>query len=677
MLFLADRLGPGQATCIVIASVLVYGAVTLALLRRRPGKLWIPALFILVLATAFYWNVYDFAAARTWFPKLVLAILAAADLFVFKLTSSIGNLTDFFYLRDGVAASGVENPQVHLIFLQGLYICAIWTTSILIIHFVAGRLLSRFWLLFNSGRRDSRTHVFFGTGRLGTAVAKSLPAGERAVFVDIPAKETLPGRLSILGMFKGVRAGTLASDNLRKELPDAILLKARNNVGSCRDGSFFEDLGLKRLASLAGSEKNCLYLLSEDAEENLSALRKMQHVKAQVYYLAKREGVALRTDLSSPPNLHIVDTSYLATRALKGDESLYPVNLIKVAKDDDGEPAGYVCSTFNAMICGFGEGGRGALAFLYEFGTFVGRDGKASPFHCDVVDAHMHRLLSGYMASHPALDTERVSFISAGTESEEFRTMIREKISSLNYIFISLGDDGRNVDLAVGTLEAAYKCRRDLSDILILVKLDHPEGYRDLIAFFNDSYGGRETIRTVGDVDRTWTWDNISEEGYMRYARRFQASYSASTGDGISWERREESVRNKPGTQLAHRMELRRKTEQDFANYYHVKVKAALCPSYFWERPETANDIPVKYEGKHYTGTDAKAASVLEYMAVQEHLRWTASHEMAGYQYGAERREDLMTHPDMVPYESLDEATRHFDWIVVRTSLNILSGMKK
>ncbi len=673
----ANHLGPGQATCIVIAFVLVYGAVTLALLRKRPGKLWIPALSIFVLATAFYLNVYDFAAAKNWFPKLVLAIMAAADLFVFKLTSSIGNLTDFFYLRDGVAASGVENPQVHLIILEGLYICAIWTTSILVIHFVAGRLISRFWLLFNSRNRDSRTHVFFGTGRLGIAVARSLPADERAVFIDIPAKETLPGRLSILGMFKGVRPGTMTSDYLRKELPDAVLLKARNNVGNCRDGSFFEDLGLKRLASLAASEKNCIYLLSEDAAENLSALRKMQHVKSQVYYLAKREGVALRTDLASSPNLHIVDSSFLATRALKCDESLYPVNLVKVAKDEDGEPAGYVCSPFNAIICGFGEGGRGALAFLYEFGTFVGRDGKASPFHCDVVDERMHRLLSGYKASHPALDMSRVDFISASTESEEFRAIMRERIASLNYVFISIGDDGHNVDLAVGTLEAAYRCGRDLSGILIVVKLDHPEGYRDLLAFFNYSYGGRETIRVVGDVDRTWTWDNISEEGYMRYARRFQASYSASTGDGVTWESREESIRGKPGTQLAHRMELRRKTEQDFANYYHVKVKAALCPRYFWERQETAYDIPVKYEGKHYTGTDTKAASVLEYMAIQEHLRWIASHEMAGYQYGEERREDLMTHPDMVPYESLDEATRHFDWIVVRTSLNLLSGMKK
>jgi len=36
-----------------------------------------------------------------------------------------------------------------------------------------------------------------------------------------------------------------------------------------------------------------------------------------------------------------------------------------------------------------------------------------------------------------------------------------------------------------------------------------------------------------------------------------------------------------------------------------------------------------------------------------------------------------MTHPDMRPYALLDEETRHHDWIVVKTTLNILSdGMQ-
>jgi hypothetical protein len=402
----------------------------------------------------------------------------------------------------------------------------------------------------------------------------------------------------------------------------------------------------------------------------------MLPVNAQVYYHAKRVGAALKMDQASDSNIHIIDSSFLATNALKSDESLYPVRLVEIGRDAAGEPAGYVSSPFQAMVCGFGESGQGALAFLYEFGTFVGKDGQASPFHCDVVDADMDRLAAGYKAARPALDDRRVSFVQCDTGSEEFRGLLGQRIGSLNYAYISLGDDSRSINLAIEVLEKAFKCRTDLDNLLIVVKMDKPDDYHDMVAFFNESYGGRNIIRTIGEVESTWTWDNISKEAYIRYARRFLASYSASVGDGISWDMRERQIRLKPGSELAHRMELRRKNEQDFANYFHVKVKAALCPERLWKTPETAYDIPIRYEGKHFTGNDPVTKSILEHLAMLEHLRWKASHEMAGYAFGEEKREDLMTHPDMRPYESLDEVTKHYDWIVVRTTLNILAAQK-
>jgi hypothetical protein len=674
-MYFLEQLSAGAVSCLVIAAVLLYGTLTLVMLRRRPDRLWIPALFILVLATLLYWQVYDYASAKAWFPKLILSICSAADLFFFKVIYTFGNMTPFFNLLDGVATEGTGNPQVHLILLQGLYICAIWTTSILLVHFLAGRLVSRIWLLTHAPKASAaRTHVFLGVGRKAVALARSLPSGERVIFVEEPSGEALPGRVSILNFFRGVKSGSSDIEHLKREMPHAVLLKARKSITKCTEGPFFEELGLKRLEAWGGSEKNCFYLLSDKAEENLAALHGILPVKAQVYYHAKRIGAALKTDQASDANIHIIDSSFLATNALKGDESLYPVKLVEIGRDADGEPAGYVSSPFQAMVCGFGESGQGALAFLYEFGTFVDKDGQASPFHCDVVDADMDRLAAGYKAARPALDDRRLCFIQCDTESESFRELLGQRIGSLNYVFISLGEDSRSINLAIETLEKAFKCRPSLDNLLIVVKMDKPDEYRDMTAFFNDSYGGREIIRTIGDVDKTWTWDNVSKEGYLRYARRFQASYSASVGDGVSWDMRERKIWLKPGSELAHRMELRRKTEQDFANYFHVKVKAALCPARLWQTPYAAYDIPIRFEGKHYTGNDAKTERILEKLAILEHLRWTASHEISGYSYGKEKREDLMTHPDMRPYATLDEETRHYDWIVVRTTLNILAG---
>ena len=669
-----ENLGVGPTTWIVIAFVAAYCAATFVMLRKNPKFLWIPTLVILILATLFYYQVYDYAVAKSWFPKLVMALMSAIDLFLFRMASGLGNLSGFFYLKGGVALEGVGNPQIHLIILQGLYLCAVWTTCILIVHFLAGRLVSKAWLLFHSGRaRRGRTHVFFGTNPQAVALAKSIPAGERILFVDGPSHSPFPEKVSILTLFQGVRNTSSTREKLRTEVPGSVFLKARQNTGKNAGESLFEELGLKRLARWAENADNCFYLLSDDQEENLADLRKMQPAKAQIYYRADREGAALKTVLASPDNIHIVDSSFLATKALRADASLYPVRLVDIAKDADGEPMGYVESPFHALVCGFGESGQGALSFLYEFGSFVGKDGKASPFQCIVLDKDMDRLAAGFKAARPALDGKRVQFLPCDTASARFQEILKEQIGRLNYVFISVGDDARNADLAVETLKYAFKYRSSLDGFLIVVKLDRPAEYRDMIRFFNDSYGGKDCLRTIGDIDRTWTWDNISGEGYLRYAQCFQAAYATTADEPVSWEQRNARIRQKSGSELSHRLEIRRKTEQDFANFFHVRVKAALCPERLWKE-RMADDIPVQYEGKHYVGQDTRAASVMDYLARLEHLRWNASHEMAGYVYAEEKREDLMTHPDMRPYASLDERTRHFDWIVVKTTLNLLES---
>ncbi|MBO6062654.1 MAG: hypothetical protein J6P62_01630, partial [Bacteroidales bacterium] len=97
-----ERLTAGQATGIVLLFVLLYGIVSLRMLKRGPKLLWIPALVILVLSMWFYWYAYDYAAAKHWFPKLVLALISSLDLFLFRMASGFGNLVGFFNLKAGI-----------------------------------------------------------------------------------------------------------------------------------------------------------------------------------------------------------------------------------------------------------------------------------------------------------------------------------------------------------------------------------------------------------------------------------------------------------------------------------------------------------------------------------------------------------------------------------------------
>ena len=68
----------------------------------------------------------------------------------------------------------------------------------------------------------------------------------------------------------------------------------------------------------------------------------------------------------------------------------------------------------------------------------------------------------------------------------------------------------------------------------------------------------------------------------------------------------------------------------------------------------------------------------MEILAQIEHRRWMADKQLAGYNYGDNRDEDLMTHPDLIPWEMLSEVDREKDRDSVRqiAGLLALQGLK-
>lgn len=59
----------------------------------------------------------------------------------------------------------------------------------------------------------------------------------------------------------------------------------------------------------------------------------------------------------------------------------------------------------------------------------------------------------------------------------------------------------------------------------------------------------------------------------------------------------------------------------------------------------------------------------LESLAELEHLRWMAERRLSGWQHGPVRDELRRTHPDLVPWEKLPEASRRFDREIVSATL--------
>ena len=77
--------------------------------------------------------------------------------------------------------------------------------------------------------------------------------------------------------------------------------------------------------------------------------------------------------------------------------------------------------------------------------------------------------------------------------------------------------------------------------------------------------------------------------------------------------------------------------------------------------------LDINNKSTHCTGP---YGDILEHLAVGEHMRWEASHLMMGYKFSAAGTDDIKKQHDcMIPYLSLDEDTKHFDWLVVKNSI--------
>ena len=68
-----------------------------------------------------------------------------------------------------------------------------------------------------------------------------------------------------------------------------------------------------------------------------------------------------------------------------------------------------------------------------------------------------------------------------------------------------------------------------------------------------------------------------------------------------------------------------------------------------------------------------KNKEVLEQMAELEHRRWMASSVVAGFRFGENRDEFVKkTHPDIIPYDRLNEDTKNYDRNVIESLVNKL-----
>ncbi len=590
----------------------------------------------------------------------------------------------------------------------------------------------------------NRLYIFFGMDYNSRLLARDISRKDKkaiTVFVDFSETDGVDSNDSwtgILNIFTHRRSTFVMADEAQ-----ALVAIASRRLRTIEQPEDFEapqkledmlgQVGLSRIASLISSLREYpegaaleIFILSDNEDDNVRELMTLMrdttirslgetNIPHRISVHARRSGpnsviedVAVREGL----RVEIVDSSELAVNLLKENVIFHPAT--SIPKPWNYDPV-CVDDPLNALIVGFDEVGRDAFRFLYEFGTFIGQPGPdgipvtLKP-RITAVDARMTDIEGPFRASMPALDFEsgelRLLPIDAGRESFYSDVLSPDNCRKLNYIVIASDNSDANIGLAVTIFNRLRKYREDMTPLTICVRCvadaDRPK-MEQVADHFN--YGRPEAlypgpIFIFGYPSQIYTFDMLVNNRFMKMARQFNEKYRLVRG-GADWDQREKEARTLEHHAFCLDMPdidklraLHRKRGQDLANAYHVFTKFAFLPDEIIEAPRTFVSKMLTPEGastfdrslpRPYPNLSDFENLVMDRLAVLEHARWNAAHELMGYVRDSDGTccdEREMHHNCLVSWAELDDVSakadyqptdyKSYDYGVVETSILIL-----
>lgn len=645
---------------------------------------------------------------------------------------------------------------------MAIFSCVHFTAVTISLLFIIKLIGFRFWamvnLLLKSPWRRSETHIFWGINDESITLAKNIRKYENEkqlrksliVFVntnDIHDKAQ-GGSIGMNNILDLISLRNKDIDNIL-EIKNTVVTNCHLELSSAKElkgEKFFKALNMRSLNRIIKrSQEIRFFLLSDDEEKNIlsavklrNALSEMTEKKEITLYAHARQGrkneiynyyslfdAGRQKEQAEATNCNIkiklIDSSNLAVTYLKQHFEHHPIHLV----DIDSATA-TVTSPFNALIIGFGEVGRDAFRFLYEFGAFVGPDGKRSPFHCHAIDTNMDQIEGAYHAATTDIVGKSLTLVHTAIGTESYYKTLNEIIATLNYVVITINDDDLALATAVRLYRQAMQQRgNDLNHFRIYVhcrETSHLKRMKEVaekLNLCNKVSGGKIII--FGDKQELYTYDMIIDNKIEQEAKLYHKQYKLTEPIFLSKEEQqagvtEEQTRNEirntdvntlwnesfeaefiqknGGATLALIQEMIRQREQNIANTLHKETKALLlgiqtgdCATLQeWieiiktrEVGKTLYTLPVdknKPLGKEdMAAKEAKEENInlrLSNVARCEHIRWEASHQLMGYSRDSHKDPIRKTHPDMRPMENLSELTQSYDYNVVDTSLKLL-----
>lgn len=455
-------------------------------------------------------------------------------------------------------------------------------------------------------------------------------------------------------------------------------------------------------------------MLGDDSESNIRAtvnlIKDSSIQKKDVHiYCHARKSVKNRyveyyrlynPEVNNQVKVHLVDSAYLSILDLKSRGENHPVNMVtptkKATVDED----------FNAIIIGFGETGEEAFCYLYEFSSFVKSDGTRTRFNCSIIDRNMETLKGEFLEKCPGLkDHDNIKWEQAEVGTNHFWDVTTEALKTVNCVVLALNNDEMQSNLMAQIFRKLcfLRTNQELSKVKIFVRIYddvNSAGIYELAQVIRKTNQDDESMSSGFDGPEIvpfglpkdiYTPEIILDEKVLKEAKEYNYNYqivlaeiediTKKDADKI-WKECFEDMSNILATirkrnenkkakgkklESTNRMliiqDVIRQIEENISNCKHQQTKLALAKDIL--------NVSLKRRPTTIQYSDATEAEkeILINLARCEHERWIASHLLKGYLKGPEKNHRLKTHPDIAPWEELDEYTQSYDSSVVDTTI--------
>ena len=656
------------------------------------------------------------------------------------LRSAIASLNLFLMNIDSTVISEIQGHDI----LKGLISCAglsaVFCTILLILSLVLYRLSAYLHIrhiLINN--EHSHIYLFFGINDASKLLAKSIYDGDSKsviVFVDSVQDsnseqddDKVDGWKHIVNLFTHRRKAFMAV----KEDDRSALAISNCDICSLEEATkdVLSNIGIEQVKRLVEKLKGIndsqlhVFFLSEERENNVRStailaqddLIGSKDFQTTIYCHARRntinrviEDLGLASERKI--DVKILDSSHLAIEQLKRDVKNHPVSYVSVDKLDGKNP-GSVTSEFVSLVMGFGETGQEAVEFLYEYGAFVHNSASSnvslrSPFQCYVLDNDMKSLEGHFVSGVPGVLCKKcnenknyalIKLYPFDYRSDEFFKILDKIAERLNYVVVAIGDDEENMTAAVEILRYVRRKRDDLDNFCIYVRAYEKGSFKhlsDIASHYNrrlrkNDNENLEKILLFGQNEFVYTYNLVVKNKYLEDGKKYYDTYRQlnDSSNTETWEERHNRIlQSGKGTKWERLSEIKRKEGQDLSNALHKCTKIRLLEKAVGL--ENAKDLALralKQRTGHQTGIVYPHLSPSENrlmlnLAMCEHLRWNAAHEMLGYENNVsdEHKCNELTkkHNCLKAWQYLDDESRtckcdykEYDFGVIDTSFSL------